>query len=232
MYAAPEQRVSGREVGAPADIWALGLILNELFTGRVPHGTDYVLIGKEHPEYAYLDLVVDQTMKQEAGARYESIGRLKAAIASHHAEFISIQKLSAFDATVIPEGEIDDPLAHDPPKLVRAAWDNGVLNLVLDRSVNQSWVSALHNMGSYSSVMGIPPQSFRFDGKEVFALVPPHSAQHVIDHFKEWLPRATQVLKFNLEQEAARKKREVEEQLKRERAAEEELLRINRSLKI
>jgi serine/threonine protein kinase len=28
-YAAPEQRVRGSNVGAPADIWALGLMLNE-----------------------------------------------------------------------------------------------------------------------------------------------------------------------------------------------------------
>src|SRR5262249_14950910 len=39
MYAAPEQRTPGRETTNTADIYALGLILNEMFTGAVPHGT-------------------------------------------------------------------------------------------------------------------------------------------------------------------------------------------------
>lgn len=35
QYAAPEQRVQGQNVGVPADMYALGLMLNELFTGVV-----------------------------------------------------------------------------------------------------------------------------------------------------------------------------------------------------
>jgi serine/threonine protein kinase len=45
LYAAPEQRTAGRSVGPTADIYALGLILNELFTGNVPHGTEYRLLA-------------------------------------------------------------------------------------------------------------------------------------------------------------------------------------------
>ena len=44
QYAAPEQRSPGQPVGVPADLYALGLILNEMFTGAVPHGTEYRLI--------------------------------------------------------------------------------------------------------------------------------------------------------------------------------------------
>jgi serine/threonine protein kinase len=36
QYAAPEQRTVGGDVQATADIYALGLMLNELFTGSVP----------------------------------------------------------------------------------------------------------------------------------------------------------------------------------------------------
>lgn len=41
VYAAPEQRVRGKTVGMPADIYALGLILNEMFTGEVPQGSGF-----------------------------------------------------------------------------------------------------------------------------------------------------------------------------------------------
>jgi serine/threonine protein kinase len=40
-YAAPEQRVPGKTVDLRADIYALGLILNEIFTGQIPQGTAF-----------------------------------------------------------------------------------------------------------------------------------------------------------------------------------------------
>jgi serine/threonine protein kinase len=44
-YAAPEQRVRGGEVDHRADIFALGLILNEMFTGTPPIAEGYPLIS-------------------------------------------------------------------------------------------------------------------------------------------------------------------------------------------
>lgn len=232
MYAAPEQRVPGRQVGLTADIYALGLILNELFTSNVPHGTDFQSIGMSHPEFSYLDAVVTVMMKQDPRDRFDSIQKVKGAIASHHAEFITLQKLSKIDAAVIPAGQVDDPLAYSAPKLVGANWSNGTLVLTIDREVNQNWVNALRNMGSFTSVMNLPPQAFQFNGRDVRAAVSSNDAQRAIDFFKEWLPRATQVLKFNLEQEVQQREFQQREQLKRERAAEERQLQVNKSLKI
>ena len=45
-YAAPEQKIPGADVDHRADIFALGLILNEMFTGEVPEGTGYKTIGR------------------------------------------------------------------------------------------------------------------------------------------------------------------------------------------
>ena len=60
QYAAPEQRVPGRQVSETADIYALGLMLNELFTGEVPHGTDFRSIASVVKEIEYLDDVVSR----------------------------------------------------------------------------------------------------------------------------------------------------------------------------
>jgi serine/threonine protein kinase len=67
QYAAPEQRSRGAQVDHRADIYALGLILNEMFTGMVPHGTGYKTIIRCHAAYGYLDEIVSSMLRQSAG---------------------------------------------------------------------------------------------------------------------------------------------------------------------
>jgi len=232
VYAAPEQRAQGKTVGQAADIYALGLILHEMFTGDVPHGTEYQPISNANSDFGFLDDVVAQMIRQDPNNRYASIADVKAAISRHHSEFLTLQKISRINETVIPAGEIDEPLAHAPPKLVNADWDRGNLTLTLDRPVNQEWVTALRNMGSYSAVEGIPPEAFQFNGYEARVAAPSHTVQNVIDHFKEWLPLATRVLNQRMRQEIERADFKERERLKRQKVAEEERLKVLRSIRI
>jgi serine/threonine protein kinase len=234
VYAAPEQRATGKAVGLAADIYALGMILNEMFTSNLPHGTEYESIGRRNPEFAFLDQIVARMMRQNPGERYDSIAEVKQAIARHQSEFLSLQKVSQIDETVIPDGEIDDPLALTPPKIVDADWGNGMLTLTMDRAIGRGWENALHHhMGGHSAVMGIGPERFQFrNGRTATVSVAAHSVQKVIDHFKAWLPRATAGYKNRLEQEAAQKKAELQRKLRNERRAEEERLQVIRNLKI
>lgn len=232
QYAAPEQRVKGKEVGVPADIYALGLILNELFTGAVPHGTEFIQIGSVSSDFAFLDSIVLSMLRQNPNERQQSIAELKVMIQKHNAESINLQRLSDISKTVIPEGEIDDPLAFNPPKLIGAEWNSGQLLLTLDRPVSEGWVRALRNMGNFSAVMGMGPERFIFREATASVKCSETDAQLAINHFKEWLPRATQVLKQTMEQEAKRMHNARIDQLRKEKAAEERRLRVNRSLKI
>lgn len=63
-YAAPEQRAGSKiKVGKSSDIFALGLILNQLFTKEVPLGLDYTTISDVYPAYGRLDQVVSNMIK-------------------------------------------------------------------------------------------------------------------------------------------------------------------------
>jgi serine/threonine protein kinase len=232
QYAAPEQRAIGQPVSVAADIYALGLILNELFTGQVPHGTDYKNIGAVTAEYAFLDIIVANMIKQSATDRPGSIANVKATIERHRANAVSQQKLSQLSKVVIREGDIDEPLAFEPPKVVGAYYDNGTLTLTLDRPVNQGWVNALCNMGGYTSTLQGPPQAFQFDGNKAAVSIPDYDAQNAINHFKDWLPKATAVYKYNLENQAKYEAQRRQVQLQREREAEERRIKINQQLKI
>jgi serine/threonine protein kinase len=231
QYAAPEQRMSGKNIGPTADIYALGLMLNEMFTGDVPHGTEYRLIGQAHAPFGYLDAVVAKMIRQSSSDRYTSIAEVKGAIGAHHAEFLSLQKLRKIDGIVIPAGQVDDPLAHVAPKIIDAEWNGGTLRMKLDQPVHQRWVHALQHMGNYTSYMGLEPHRFQFSGDSVSVAVTSQNAQLAIDSFKQWLPKASSTLKENLEAELRAQEAALRANLARERAAEEERLKVTRNLK-
>lgn len=223
VYAAPEQRSPGAEAWVPADIYALGLILNEMFTGTVPHGTGFQTIANVAKEFGFLDPIVAQMLSQSPAGRPQSIADVKSLIMKHRAEAVSLQKLSEISNTVIKVTDVDDPLALVPPRLVNADWNNGTLTLTLDRPVTQRWVQALHKMRNYSSVAGKGPEIFNFSGNSARVNCDGRQAQQIIDYFKAWLPIATRVLKQQLEDEArqreARERAQLQAQKKRRRGA-------------
>lgn len=232
QYAAPEQRTPEETVGIPADIYALGLILNEMFTGRVPHGTEFRKISDVYSDYGFLDPIVSMMIMQDPKRRPESIAALKGLIQRYSAESVGLQKISKIDNTVIPVGAIDDPLAFEPPRLINADWADGQLTLTLDRPVSKEWISAMCNLGNYTSVPGAAPTQFRFRGNIATVHTASHSAQSVIDCFKGWLPRASSVLMSTLQRQAELERRERIQRLDRERKAEEERLNVNKNLRV
>ena len=232
MYAAPEQRTSAKEVTSAADIYALGLIWNEMFTGEVPYGTDYRLVAERSPERTYLDDIIADMLKQAPKERPATIAEIKGLIQRYEAEAVSLQRLSTIKDTVVKSDEIDDPLALEPPRLIDFDWDNGQLTLILDRPVSEAWARALRQIGSYTCVMGIPPTMFEFRRDRAIVPVREESVQGVIDHLKQWLPIATREYKYKLEQAVAASEALSREELRRLREAEERRLRVLRDVKI
>jgi serine/threonine protein kinase len=232
QYAAPEQRTRGGSVGVTADIYSLGLMLNELFTGIVPHGTGYRTIGQAAKDFEFLDAIVAQMLRQNSVERPKSIADLKRLLQKNHLEFISLQKISRIDGTVVAAATVDEPLALEPPRLVDADWNGGRLTLKLDRPVDQHWINALHRMGSYSSVSGKPPQAFTFNGNTASVNAQEHEVQPVIDAFKTWLPAASRALRNLLEQASLHEAASRKGQLRREQEAEQKRLRVMRNIKI
>lgn len=231
VYAAPEQKKAGNTITKASDIYALGLMLNEMFTGSVAHGTNYSTIASISAEHAYLDPLVAEMIAQDPGRRPISIEIIKSQIQKYQAEAVSLQKLSRLNEQVIPDGEIDDPLAHFPPKIVHVNWYDRKLTIELDVKVSSQWNDVLKwRLGSHSSVMGIGPEKFDFVGNTVVVNVDEHSAQSVINYLKDWLPRATAAYRYELEQAAAEIQIRRRKELENARAAEERRIHVNRSL--
>ncbi len=232
LYAAPEQKIRGKSADSRADVYALGLMLHEMFTGDVPLGTGHKRIADVAPAFAYLDALIDLMRRQSPDERPATIADIKGLVQRYEYEAVRLQRLSKINGTVIKSHEIDEPLAEIPPKLVNFEWDRGQLTLILDRPVTSEWVNALRRMGSYSSVMGKPPDVFAFKGDRAVVAAREHEIQLVIDYFKGWLPLASRTLKSLLEQVARKEETRRKEQLRLEREAEEQRLRVLHNIRI
>jgi len=232
QYAAPEQRSRGTRLDQRADIYALGLILNEMFTGEVPSGTGYKIIAKIASNYEYLDSMVEEMMRQSPEDRIDSIEKIKNQLIGRRNEFITRQKVSELKDTVVPITELDDPLIADPPRLVNFDWDEGKLTLFFQRPVNEKWVWALQNMGSHTSVWGKGPEAFNINGDKAVINAAENEVQKIIDFFNEWLPQVNRVYKERIRVEKEQAEEKQRKELKRQIEAQEARQRVLRNTKL
>lgn len=70
-YQAPEQMAKrdSRDISKPADIFALGLIITEVFTKQNARGARHKRVGEIHPALSELDLLVELMMHQDETQR-------------------------------------------------------------------------------------------------------------------------------------------------------------------
>ncbi len=232
QYAAPEQRSRGTEPDQRTDIYALGLILNEMFTGEVPSGTGYKTIAKVTSDYEYLDSMVEEMMRQSPEDRIDSIENIKNQLIGRKNEFITRQRVSELKDTVVPITELDDPLIADPPRLVNFDWNQGILTLFFQQPVNEKWVWALQNMGSHTAVLGKGPEAFKIGGDKAVIGATENEVQKIIDYFNDWLPAANRVYEQRIRREKEQAEEKQRKELERQIAEQEARQRVLKNIKL
>lgn len=70
-YAAPEQKIKGlsKEITSAIDVFSLGMIMNEIFTGKKPEGSNFTLISDVYPWLIDIDKLVGRCMRQNPEER-------------------------------------------------------------------------------------------------------------------------------------------------------------------
>lgn len=232
QYAAPEQRIRGGIVDLRADIYALGLILNEMYTKQLAIGTDYTTIGVVSPQFAYLDGMVAQMLQQNPEKRPSNIQRVKQELSVRESEFTTNQRLKDLKQIVIQVPEIDDPLISDPPRLTDFDWEHGKLTLILNVPPTPKWIQALHNMGNFEALWGKGPDMFHFAGNKAIIAAQEGEVQDTINYFKGWLPKANRIYEEMLRRERQEIEATERNRIKQEIEEQERRLRILQQVKI
>lgn len=229
-YAAPEQKIKGSKVDHRADIFALGLILNEMFTGVAPQGTGYKLIASIAPQFAYLDPLVELMIQNNPEARPDSIDTIKKTLIARGNEFVALQRLDAIKKEVVPAFAVDE---IDPIRILAVDWESGRLILQLSRAPEIDWMQIFKNpRGNWGSLLGSGPESFQFGGDTATVRADEQDAQQIIDYAKGYVDMANRSYQTELATRAKQEERAYREKLRQEQAAAETKARVVSKLKI
>ncbi len=232
QYAAPEQRARGREIDRRADIYALGLILNEMFTGEIIQGTGYRTISSISADNAFLDALVESMVKQAPADRPESVEAIKNALIGRQKDFVTRQRLSELQNTVVPVTDTDDPLVLDPPRLVDVDWRRDQLTLTLSRPVNLNWVRIIKNDVGGPYMSGYQARDFDFAGERASIRVYEGAVGKVVEHFKEWLPLTNAAYERFAREQTEEREAQARKALQMEIEEEDRRARVLRGIQI
>jgi serine/threonine protein kinase len=203
LYSAPEQRARGRDVDQRADIFALGLILSEMFTGEVPQGTGHKLIGSVAPEFAYLDATVERRIRQDPTDRPSSLTLIKDELLTSGAEFITRQKLDSVRNTVVPAASPDDPLGGRDVMATGFAYVPGLLMFRLEPTPPGEWVSALVTLTDYQGYIGLAePARVQVTSSGAHVPADENTAVEVARLVKQWVSSANREYRKQLLEKA------------------------------
>lgn len=164
-YHAPEQIEAGGSITSATDIFALGLILNEMFTGKIPSGDNYKKISEVNADFAFLDKVVQKMLSQNPNDRYQSIDELNIDFEARKKAFENNKQIAALSQPLV-EGEARDYLTDNPVRIEKIELNNGVLIASLSNTPNNDWQQLYVNSLSQFTYTPVCYRNFKFWGNQ------------------------------------------------------------------
>lgn len=222
LYSAPEQRARGAQVDRRADIFSLGLILNELFTKEVPQGAGFKRVKDVNAAYAYIDEIVEPMIQQNPANRPATIEAIKKELIGRKNAYVALQQYDAATKQVVSASKSAE---FEPISLVGLDYANGTLTLKLSRNVPPGWEQEFqHPRGGHSSILGYGPESFQIRGDNVTIGVREDErlVQQLVDHAKNYVAAANRGYAEQQREIAAREERKQRAALEK-KVAEAEL---------
>ncbi len=222
-YSAPEQKTKGQAVDGRADVFACGLLLNEMITGQLAIGERYQLIASKYPDYDYLDELVSVLICQNPLDRLFPIQEILMRL-----DILSANKKKSKELSELIKNKIDDtnPYVDIPePKIIDLSISGNLLRLKLSYEVPDAWVYYL-NRGCHSgrSLVEYPSENFRKRREYIeIDLKRNHIGEkrihsEIVRFFKEWIPFVTRAYNET-------KKREHIKDIEQKKVAHEEEVR-------
>ena len=171
QYAAPEQRNRSQVVDGRADVYSIGLILNEMFTGTIISGLNYQTIASVNKDYGYLDEVVSKLICQNPEERLYPVDKIAIEILALQKKEENTKALFKL-ASEQPVEDLEEEIIQ-PPRIIDISYEDGYLKLKLQGLPprHDIWFSFLTDgKYSYSSIADYEPYRLHFIEEDTIAM--------------------------------------------------------------
>lgn len=194
LYAAPEQKILGKEVTEKADIFALGLILNEVFTREIPLSRGYETIGSRVPELKELDDLVAKMIDQSPEKR-PNIEAVRSEFMFRIKEFRVASQIQKKQNELLDKEISEDPSLANPVEIIDFGWMSpDFLEINFNQQIPDLWMIALKNVsGPYSGTFH--PTYIRIIGSKGTMKVPglDNYIREAKSFITGWIPKANKI---------------------------------------
>lgn len=220
-YAAPEQYKRDGIIYPQTDIYAVALILNEMFTHEIPQAAGYITIKDVNPDYEYLDDLFVQLFKQNPEERLYPevtiISELK-----RLAEKYKHDK----EKTVLQNKVNELTLPNEfRPKVIGKYYENGLLVFEFDQRLPSEWINVLIS-GSYNCSYRIGYEHERLEqigstrlGMPLRGSESEDTLRSIVQNMQQWITEVNvqynHALKIRAKEEQQRKENERKAEIKR-----------------
>ena len=226
QYAAPEQRVRNGVVDGRADIYSVGLILNEMFTRTLALGSNYTKIGDVVPAYSWLDGVVDSMLQQDPNARPYPASTVATHILAAQKDWQQSQELLRLS---MEKPKQDGPYQMDVPTIRDAQYEDGELKVYLD-GIEYKWFEVwfgILQQGHYSRTETIGFETVRLKRYPPDCIAMPipartswgYDLKTIATYMRGWIIEATRLFneeqRYQYNQEESERRKKKEEEIKR-----------------
>ena len=235
QYAAPEQKIKGgaNTVTGKADVYAAGLILNEMFTGEIPQAGGYKTIADVNPEYAFLDELFEEIYQQDPDERLFPAERIIKELVVLADYFKNEQAKKRLEQSIDTENKTEEFEATVEHPYYR----DGEIVFVMDKKLPNEWVEILTRGGySHTSQLGYEPQKLRIsDGNLIIMPLKTNynesTIRSIVTYTKSWISSTNYEYSERLKRFAEEKVRQEETKRKAELKEIERRQSINSLLK-
>lgn len=213
LYAAPEQKKRGNNIFPQTDIYALALILNEMFTGEIPQATGYKKIKDINQDYSFLDDVFEQLFRQNPEERLFPENIILTEIKVREQNYKKTKEKERLLSSVIQIANVESFEAN----VVDVKYENNKLIFYFNTDLPDDWVHMI-KFDSYSATfmmnydknllqrVGRNGLSMRLLGRETTDTI-----KTIVLYLKQWVSAVNTMYSSQLKRNAEYKQRQKEE---------------------